>query len=637
MSSPPSLLQLLETYWGYKQFRPMQEEIIRSVLAGNDTLALLPTGGGKSICYQLPAMAMDGLCLVISPLIALMKDQVEALRRKNITAFALHTGLTRKEVINVLRTAGHSNCKFLYVSPERLETELFKEYLPSLPVNLIAVDEAHCISQWGYDFRPSYLKIAQLREELPHIPVLAVTATATPEVQADICKQLHFRGQHIFKSTFRRSNLSFSVLNVPAKMQKVLHILQKVPGSAVIYCKSRRLTQEVAQQLLLHGVSADYYHAGLGIEVRNEKQQQWLKGYTRVMVCTNAFGMGIDKPDVRCVIHHDIPECLENYYQEAGRAGRDGNKAYAVLLYEDKDLHELANASSLRFPDAEVVKNVYRCLVNYLQIPAGTGKGIWYRFDINDFIKTFRLHVHTAVYSIKMLEQQGWLIYAPQIFLPSRLVFTCAMETLRNAEQELPALDPLIKALLRNYGGIFDIEQIISEKQLAAFLQTNVERVKEGLLQLQHRGMVAYTPQSDEARLQFLHNRPRTEDLHLNPQLQTLLKSQYEKRLSSMLHYLQQTQTCRAVLLESYFGETTAKACGICDVCLQRFHNPPGAEEIEAVYRYIERKMSANGIPLQLITQNLSTRSKHKLLRIIDVLVGEERITVTPDGMIELA
>src|SRR5688572_13922267 len=375
-----SIHSILKEYWGFAGFRPLQEDIINTVLNRKDCLALLPTGGGKSICFQVPAIAMEGLCLVITPLIALMKDQVENLRRKGITSFFIHSGMTRKEVLNTLETAGNSNCKFLYVSPERLETRIFREYLFSLGVKLIAVDEAHCISQWGYDFRPSYLRIAVLREYLPGVPVLALTASATEEVQKDICEKLGFKEQTIFRPSFHRKNLSYSVFAVDVKMKKLLEILTKVPGSALVYCKSRKRTVETASLLQMHGFSAQAYHAGLSQEERNKRQQEWVEGNTSIMACTNAFGMGIDKPDVRSVVHIDVPDCLENYYQEAGRAGRDGIKSYAVQLHDERDLQELSNLHLKRFPSFTEIKQVYTALANYLQIAINTGEGVSYPF-----------------------------------------------------------------------------------------------------------------------------------------------------------------------------------------------------------------------------------------------------------------
>ncbi|HQX72753.1 MAG TPA: ATP-dependent DNA helicase RecQ, partial [Chitinophagaceae bacterium] len=432
---------ILKRYWGFDSFRPLQEDIINAVLKGRDTLALMPTGGGKSLCYQVPAMAREGLCLVISPLIALMKDQVENLRRKGITAFAIYSGMSRKEVINTFKVASDSNCKFLYVSPERLETSLFKEYLPGLGINLVAVDEAHCISQWGYDFRPPYLRIAALREELPGIPVLALTASATPAVQHDICEKLEFRNDEIFRQSFERSNLSYSAFKVDSKINKIIEIVRKVPGSSIVYCKSRKRTKEISELLQLQKISADFYHAGLVQEERNKKQEAWISNKTRVIVCTNAFGMGIDKPDVRTVVHADVPDCLENYYQEAGRAGRDGKTSYAVLLYDERDLHELQEMAALRFPSLEDIRNIYQSVANYLQIPTGTGEGQYYDFDISDFLKKFNCTSHTTLYSLKALEQEDWISFNEQVFLPSSVVFTVNKDSLYEFERSNAGLD----------------------------------------------------------------------------------------------------------------------------------------------------------------------------------------------------
>ncbi|MBV9989051.1 MAG: ATP-dependent DNA helicase RecQ, partial [Chitinophagaceae bacterium] len=384
MISPSSILK---KYWGYDEFRPLQEDIIESVLAGRDTLALLPTGGGKSICFQVPALIKEGLCLVISPLIALMQDQVDNLLARNIPAAVIHSGLSYFEVKKILQSGTQGDYRFLYLSPERLETKLFKEYLPALSVDLVVVDEAHCISQWGYDFRPPYLRIAALREELPDTTLIALTASATPAVQEDIMQKLLFRQPNIFRQSFERPNISYSVFSVDSKINKLIDILNKVPGSSIVYCGSRKQTKELAQLLGLHSIAADFYHAGLPQELRNSKQQSWIANKTRVIVCTNAFGMGIDKPDVRTVIHFDAPDCLENYYQEAGRAGRDGKKSFAVLLYQHADKEALENLPARRFPPIAEIKKIYQSLADYLQVPVGSGEGQYYDFDLLNFVR----------------------------------------------------------------------------------------------------------------------------------------------------------------------------------------------------------------------------------------------------------
>jgi ATP-dependent DNA helicase RecQ len=623
---------ILKRYWGFSSFRPLQEEIITSVLKNHDTLALLPTGGGKSICYQIPAMALDGMCIVVSPLIALMKDQVQALHQKKIEAAAIYTGMPFPQVKDILQMAVNEKLKFLYVSPERLTTNLFLEYLPGMNVQLIAVDEAHCISQWGYDFRPAYLKIAQLRNELPNIPVLAVTASATPKVQQDICDKLLFKNHHIYKGSFLRPNLSFSVFKVESRINKILQILHNVKGSAIVYCKSRRMTQEVAQLLQLQHISADYYHAGLTNDERSTKQEAWLQNQIRVIVCTNAFGMGIDKPDVRVVIHHDTPDCLENYYQEAGRAGRDGKKAYAVLLYEEKDLRELEGLAAIRFPSIEEVKLVYQSLVNYLQLPEGSGEMEWMEFDITDFIKKFQLNVHTAMYSLKTLEQEGWLSYAEQIFLPARLVFTASKERLMEFEQQRTDLEPMIKTLLRNYGGIFDMECFISEKQLVILTQQSLDEVKQQLIQLHQNGIVKYAPQKDKPQLQFVQGRPSVENLFLHPQNRLNRKAEFEKRTQAIIRYAKDAVHCRSKTIGIYFGDTESDECGICDVCLWKKGNEISTEEYERITTILRQHASKNHIDLKSLLSNAGSKQKERIQIVVNHLVAEEKAVLSKEG-----
>jgi ATP-dependent DNA helicase RecQ len=630
-----NLSSILQQYWGYAAFRPMQEEIITSVLEGHDTLALLPTGGGKSICYQVPALAKDGMCIVVSPLIALMKDQVEALHRKDISAAAIYTGMPFRQVKDILQMAVNEKLKFLYVSPERLETNLFLEYLPGMNIQLIAVDEAHCISQWGYDFRPSYLKVVNFRKEVPGVPLLAVTASATAQVQDDIYNKLQFRNHHIYKGSFLRPNVSFSVFRVESRINKILQILNNVQGTAIVYCKSRKMTQETAQLLQLHHISADYYHAGLSNDERSKRQEAWLKNEIRVIVCTNAFGMGIDKPDVRVVIHHDIPDCLENYYQEAGRAGRDGQKSYAVLLYEEKDLHELKGLSAIRFPPVSEVKRVYQCLVNYLQLPSGSGELQWIDFDLNDFIKTFKLNIYTAVYALKTLEQEGWITYAEQIFLPAKVVFTTGKERLAEFEQQHPQLEPVMKALLRTYGGIFDMESFISEKQLVTILKTDPDSIKQSLHQLHQQGIINYTPQKDKPLLQFLENRPAVEDLFINPTNLLQRKEQFEKRVNKMLDYVTNSNSCRSKMIGNYFGDAGIEDCGVCDTCLQKKGNDLSPDEFERIRSFLLERASDNGVVVKDILTRMGSKQKDRVWRVIDHLLAEEKITLSKDGLMK--
>jgi ATP-dependent DNA helicase RecQ len=560
---------ILKQYWNHDRFRPLQQEIIRAVLEGKDVLALLPTGGGKSICFQVPAMAKEGLCLVVSPLIALMKDQVENLRRRNITAYAVYSGMTRKDVESTLKTAARSNCKFLYVSPERLETGLFKEFLGILKVNLLAVDEAHCISEWGYDFRPPYLRIAALREELPGIPVLALTATATREVEADICSNLRLKNPDVFRQPFFRENLSFSVFRVGSKVDRICGILEKVPGSAIVYCSSRKKTREVSDGLVRHGIHSQYYHAGLTTEDRNERQKEWKNDRIRVMVCTNAFGMGIDKPDVRIVVHADMPDCPENYYQEAGRAGRDGKKAYAVLLYTGEDIQSLNKLSSVRFPSVTDMRKIYQDMVNYLQIPAGSGGDSYFGFDLSDFVKKFQLELPSVTNALKMMEQEEILAFRDQVFLPSHVCFTVNREGLSRLEREMPSMMTLVDLLLRTYPGIFDQAVPVSEKSIAWLLKKPPAEVSRDLKFLQGQGIIQYSPQKDSPQLYLMQPRQKADDLRIDVAHHRRRKKQFEARLGAMLGYLKEETMCRSQMLARYFGDEATGPCGICDNCLR--------------------------------------------------------------------
>lgn len=621
-------------------------------MEGKDTLALMPTGGGKSVCYQVPSLAMEGMCLVISPLIALMKDQVENLRKKNITAFALYSGMSRKEVINTLRTAGNSNCKFLYVSPERLETSLFKEFLPGMNICLIAVDEAHCISQWGYDFRPPYLRIAALRQELPGIPVLALTASATRDVQKDICEKLspprrlqenntinrsstpaHW---NIFRQSFERKNLSYSVFKVDSKIVKIEEILKKVPGSSIIYCKTRKRTKEIAELLQLQNISADFYHAGLSQDERSKKQESWIKNEIRVIVCTNAFGMGIDKPDVRCVIHADVPDCLESYYQEAGRAGRDGKKAYAVLLYDDEDLAELENLPAIRYPSLEEIRNVYQAVANYLQVPVQSGAGNYYDFDLADFIKKFKLQSHTAIYSLKALEQEGWLSFNEQVFLPAQVQFTTQRKTLEEFEKNQAELDITIKTLLRSYEGIFDFPCSISERVLAKLMRKEVPEVKKDLEQLHRMGIIQYQPQKDTPQLFFIQPRYRAEELTINREGFEQRKQLFKNRVNQMIRYLKESADCRSCIIGFYFGDEEIEKCGICDNCLRQKSLVLSKAEFTMISERIIALLKPQPLPTHELLLTLGNLKKEKVWKVLEFLEAENEIEMDRTGWVRL-
>ena len=548
--------EVLKQYWNYDSFRPQQGGIVDSVLAGQDTLALLPTGGGKSICFQVPTLVSEGLCLVISPLIALMKDQVQNLRKKGITAFAVYSGMSRKDVIATFKLAATANCRFLYVSPERLETDLFREFLPALRVSLIAVDEAHCISQWGYDFRPPYLRIADIREQLPGIPVLALTATATPMIQEDICVKLKMAAPRIFTQSFLRPNLSFSAHKTSSVLNKMLDILRRLEGCSIIYCRNRRRTKEISDLLNMHGIPADFYHAGLDQEDRNEKQEKWMKNSIRVIVCTNAFGMGIDKPDVRLVIHAEVPDNLENYYQEAGRAGRDGKKSYAVLLYNEEMLGDLELLHKSQYPPLDYIRKIYQGLVNYLQVPIGTEQTA-YGFDLNDFLKKFSFQTKPAQASLQVLQQEGYITLNDPVFTPATLYFTCDRILLNQFEMDNPSMEPLIKVLLRTYAGIYDQPVKIHEKTLGSLLKWSPDEVVKGLYQLHRFGIVEYDPPKETPQVYFNLPRRKSMDIHIDEKAYRFKKEQFIKRVDGILGFVQ-TKSCRSVAIAGYFGEKGA-------------------------------------------------------------------------------
>jgi ATP-dependent DNA helicase RecQ len=632
----PEIFSTLNQFFGFDSFRPLQEEIIDSVMEGRDTLALMPTGGGKSLCYQIPALAKDGLCLVISPLIALMKDQVENLRSKNITAFAIYSGMSKKELMNTLKVATESNCKFLYVSPERLETNLFKEYLPGMNVNLIAVDEAHCISQWGYDFRPPYLRIAVLREELKDIPVLALTASATAEVQNDICDKLLFKTKNIFRQSFERPNLSYSVFRVDSKINKLIEILTNVPGSSIVYCKSRKRTKEISDLFKMQNISADYYHAGMNQDERNRRQEEWIDNETRVIVCTNAFGMGIDKPDVRTVIHADVPDCLENYYQEAGRAGRDNKRAYTVLLCDAKDIGELETLSEKKFPSLKEIRNIYQCISNYLQIPAESGEGEYFDFDINDFIKKFKLNSHAVIYSLKILEQEGWLSFNEQIFLPSTVQFISSKHHLYEFEKNEPLLEPLIKALLRAYEGIFEYPASISENVLSRILERKKEQVTNDLKKLHQCGIIEYKFQKDTPQIFLLRNRIKAEDLSVNMDQYHQRKQKFISRTKKMIDYVKEQSACRSKIIGNYFGDHELSDCGICDNCLKQKTTSLDKEEFEKIYSRIINAVNKENIHTKDLLHKLHGIKKEKAWKVINFLQAENKIELDKNGNIKL-
>jgi ATP-dependent DNA helicase RecQ len=629
MDSPGSILK---QYWQHAHFRPMQEDIIQSVLDGKDTLALLPTGGGKSVCFQVPGLLIDGLCLVISPLIALMRDQVEGLLQKDIPAVALHSGLGFFEVKQILQQATHGDFKFMYLSPERLETNLFKEYLPALNISLLVVDEAHCVSQWGYDFRPPYLRIANLRDELPDVTMIALTASATPVVQDDITQKLKFNNGNVFRQSFERPNISYSCFKVDSKVNKVLEILDKIPGSSIVYCSSRKQTKELAYLLGLQQVTAEYYHAGLPQEQRNAKQHAWISNEVRVMVCTNAFGMGIDKPDVRSVIHYDIPECLENYYQEAGRAGRDGKKSYAVLLYQQENLDTLQGMPDKRFPPIAEIKKIYQALADYLQVPVGIGEGQYFDFDLMAFIKNFKLDGLLVINTLKVLEQEGHITFSENIFLPSQVNFITSKETLNLFESSYPQTGDLIRCLLRTYAGIIDNRVSVYEKQLARLCRLTIEEVQEQLLLLRSYGIIEYLPQKDTPQIHYLLNRASAQYLQINQDRYLLRKKLYIERVENMLRYITITDACRSQYIASYFGDAETKECGVCDNCLSKKRKALSNKEFDLLQKQI---LGSLPLKLDLLMTSLKQFNKEKIWSVLDHLQSEQLISIDEQELVK--
>lgn len=633
MTTPLSILQ---HYWKYDQFRPMQEEIIQSVLDGKDTLALLPTGGGKSICFQVPALLMDGLCLVISPLIALMQDQVAHLIEKGIAAATLNSGMSYGEVRSLLQKASRGDYKFLYVSPERIESALFKEYLPVLDINLIAVDEAHCVSQWGYDFRPPYLRIAALREELSNVTIIALTASATEKVQEDIIQKLALNHTSVFRQSFERPALSYSSFEAESKMNKLIQILQGVPGSSIVYTNSRKLTKEVCQLLQLQGILADYYHAGLTQDERERKQKAWIQDQTRVMVCTNAFGMGIDKPNVRSVIHYNIPDCLENYYQEAGRAGRDGKKSFAVLLYHLNDIEQLKNLPDKKFPPVTTIQSVYQSLADFFQLPVGTGEGAYFDFDLRQFTENFKLDTTTVINTLKVLEQEGHISFAESIFLPSQVMFVTDKDALYAFETAQPQLEGLIKILLRTYEGIFDNRVSIFESSLAKVMRTEQAVIQQQLKELAAYGIIEYLPKKDSPQIHYLLNRAPAKYLHIDHDAYHERKQNYTARVSDMIRYVTDQDSCRSKYIGNYFGDTQLSACGICDHCLAKKKKELSPEDFSVIENNIRIKLTGTTLSIETLLAQLSTFSKEKIWTVLDFMQTENALMIGEDGKVSL-
>ena len=586
--------EILQQYFGYDTFREPQEAIIQSVLDGKDTMALMPTGGGKSLCFQVPALMQEGICVVVSPLIALMKDQVFQLKKRGINAAAIFTGLSYHEIDMILDNCQFGYYKFLYISPERLKTEIFIERFKRMNVNLIAIDEAHCVSQWGYDFRPPYLEIAEIRKHHPKIPVLALTATATETVQIDIIEKLVFRKNYaVFKKSFIRSNLSFVIRKEEAKYPKLVEIIQKLKNSGIVYVRSRNKTKDVAEYLQKNKIKADFYHAGLKANERHLKQDNWLHNKIQVIVCTNAFGMGIDKSDVRFVIHLDIPESLEAYYQEAGRAGRDGKLSYAALLYAQPDIVKLQEKLTQKFPPVQTIKNTYNAICNHLGIAVESGFMQTHDFDLMYFCKQFKLDVTEVYNTLKILEQQNYLQLSEGILLPSRVVFKTDKLELYKFEVAHSEYALIIKTLLRTYGGIMDHYTKISEAQLAKQLKISENDVLKQLKFLQKNKILTFVPSNDKPAITLLTERIHENNLFIDTKYINQRKKVITQQLQAMLDFVEQKKVCRQTYICNYFGEKKAPACKRCDVCLEEKKKVEFDEDFLLAKRTILEKIDA--------------------------------------------
>lgn len=618
-------LSILKQYWGYDSFRGIQEDIINSIGSGKDTLGLMPTGGGKSITFQVPALAHKGLCLVITPLIALMKDQVQNLKKRGIKAVAVYSGMTKEEILTAFENCIFGDYKFLYISPERLDTEMFRIKLKSMKVSMITVDESHCISQWGYDFRPAYLKIADIRKLLPGIPVLALTATATPEVVTDIQQRLAFQKENVFRMSFERKNLAYIVRRTENKQEELLHILNHVSGSAIVYTRNRKRTKEICQYLNQEGITATFYHAGLTNDTKDQRQKSWSAGESRVMVATNAFGMGIDKPDVRLVVHIDFPDSPEAYFQEAGRAGRDGLKSYAVLLYARSDKTILKKRLTDTFPEKEYIRQVYEHINFYYQMAMGDGLGRTYAFNIDEFCHNFKHFPVQVDSALKILTRAGYLEYTDEQDNNSRLMFTLRRDELYRINEGSPNTEKLLRIILRSYTGVFSDYAYINEDLLAERSGLTRQQVYECLISLTRQNILHYIPGKKTPYIVYTRERQETDRLHFSKEVYEDRKASYERRIKAMLEYADSDHVCRSRMLLRYFGEKNGHNCGQCDVCLQKHESGLKQGEFEEIREILVNRLKESPRnPHDLINGLDFEQSKTE--KVLAFLLSEEEI-----------
>lgn len=623
--------QILIKYWGFSSFRPLQEEIIKSVFEGKDTMALLPTGGGKSITFQVPALAMEGICLVVTPLIALMRDQVANLNKMGIKALAIHSGLSKDEIDMALDNCIFGDYKFLYLSPERLTTDLFRIRLEKMNVNLLAIDESHCISQWGYDFRPSYLKIIEIREIIPDVPVLALTATATPVVVEDIMEKLHFRQNNLFQKSFERKNLVYRVDHVEDKTRRLLNYCQDLKGSAVVYVRNRKKTREIAEFLVKNKISSDYYHAGLSHELRNARQEDWQKGKTRVIVSTNAFGMGIDKADVRLVAHMDLPDSPEAYFQEAGRAGRDEKEALAVLLFNNSDKRQAGQRIATTFPEMSVIKDIYHALGNYFQIPVGGGKGQSFDFVLFDFLHQYKFNALLAHSALNILQKEGYIELSDELNNPSRIHFKINRDELYKFQVSNAKFDGFIKLLLRSYSGLFTSWVPIDEDLLAKRSGLKREGIYQYLIRLSSSNIIDYIPRKKNPVIIYAEERLDRKSLYFSAESYKFLKERFVEKLNAMIAYGTGTTKCRSQILIEYFGEKNTLRCGKCDVCQQRNELNLSKYEFDIILDQIKAEL----LKENLLIPQLAAKIKHSddnFMKVFRWLLEHGKILENIDG-----